>query len=289
MKYQFARENIRKTYAMTNVEMEEFAAKLSDFDWKIFEIIVSNGISEEKMAKTFCVRGLIAQNEPCVSEDTVWRSIKFLVNINLFEVEKVVTGYRGFNILKLTSFGHMMFVHAFLKNPPLQEHEKIIKEHSSIHHGYMVLDLAEILRKKFGCNEVWTGRKENQITLGDGLSCIPDVVVRYNEHYDYFEVECGNHHLADMHDKLTKLARLNGRIFIVGQNREIVTGVLKKQVDSWVTYIGREKLFAKRKRLILTTITDLLHRRLTYVYNFEFDEPFYAIQRKRKEVTLDED
>ena len=120
MDYQFAVENIKKNYTMTGVEMAGFAAKLSDFDWKIFEIIVANGISEEKIAKEVCVRELIRMNEPCVCENTVWRSIKFLVNLNLFDVEKIVTGYRSFNILELTTFGSTMYVNAFQKSQPFR-------------------------------------------------------------------------------------------------------------------------------------------------------------------------
>ena len=290
MDYQFARENIKQNYTMTEVEMSGFAAKLSDFDWKVFEIIVANGISEEKVAKEVCIRELIKMNEPCVCENTVWRSIKFLVNLNLFDVIKTVTGWRTFNILELSTFGGMMYVNAFQKNPPSQEHKRIAAEHANIHHGYMIMDTAEILRTKFGYWSVTTGRKENTITFHDGLSCIPDIrALRQDGGMDCFEVECGNHHQVDMHNKLTKLCRLDCRIIIVGQNRKIVSGVLKGQVDSWVAHIGREKLLARGKQVILTTISDLNKGKATYLYNFEADEPICFIGRKRKEVTLDEE
>ena len=290
MDYQFARENIKQTYAMTEVEMSEFAEKLSDFDWKVFEIIVANGISEEKVAKEVCIRELIKMNEPCVCENTVWRSIKFLVNLNLFDAEKIVTGYRSFHILKLSKFGVMMFVNAFLKNPPPQEHKRIAAEHANVHHGYMVMDTADILRSKFDYVKVTTGREENTINFRDGLSCIPDVcAIRRDSKLDCFEVECGNHHQVDMDVKLTKLCRLGCRIIIVGQNRKIVSDILKRQVDSWVTHIGREKLLARGQQVILTTISDLSKGKATYLYNFESDEPVCFIERKRKEVTLDEE
>ena len=290
MNYQFARENIKQNYTMTEIEMSGFAAKLSDFDWKVFEIIVANGISEEKIAKEVCVRELIRNNEPCVSENTVWRSIKFLVNLNLFDVIKTITGWRTINILELSVFGRMMYVNAFRKNPPDQEHDRIRAEHANIHHGYMIKDTAEILRNKFDYWSVTIGRKENTITFHDGLSCIPDVrAMRHDGGMDCFEVECGNHHQVDMDNKLTKLCRLDCRIILVGQNREVVCRVLKRQVDSWVAHIGREKLLARRKQVILTTITDLSKGKATYLYNFESDEPICFIERKRREVTLDEE
>lgn len=290
MDYQFAVENIKKNYTMTGVEMAGFAAKLSDFDWKIFEIIVANGISEEKIAKEVCIRELIRMNEPCVCENTVWRSIKFLVNLNLFDVAKIVTGYRSFNILELSTFGSTMYVNAFQKKPAVQAHKRIKAEHANVHHGYMVMDTADILRSKFDYVKVTTGREENTINFRDGLSCIPDVcAIRRDSKLDCFEVECGNHHQVDMDVKLTKLCRLGCRIIIVGQNRKIVSGVLKRQVDSWVAHIGQEKLLARGQQVILTTISDLSKGKATYLYNFESDEPICFIERKRKEVTLDEE
>lgn len=290
MDYQFARENIKQTYTLTEVEMSGFAEKLSDFAWKVFEIIVANGISEEKIAKEVCIRELIRMNEPCVCENTVWRSIKFLVNLNLFDVVKIVTGYRSFNILELSTFGSMMYVNAFRKKPPIQAHKRIKEEHANIHHGYMVMDTADILRSKFDYVKVTTDREENTMNFRDGLSCIPDVcAIRRDSKFDCFEVECGNHHQVDMHVKLTKLCRLGCRIIIVGQNRKIVSGVLKRQVDSWVAHIGREKLLARGQQVILTTISDLSKGKATYLYNFESDEPICFIERKRKEVTLDEE
>ena len=89
--------------------------------------------------------------------------------------------------------------------------------------------------------------------------------------------------------KLTKLCRLDCRIILVGQNRKVVSSILKRQVDSWVARIGREKLLARGKQVILTTITDLSKGKATYLYNFESDEPVCFIERKRKEVTLDEE
>lgn len=290
MDYQFAVENIKKNYTMTGVEMAGFAAKLSDFDWKIFEIIVANGISEEKIAKEVCVRELIRMNEPCVCENTVWRSIKFLVNLNLFDVEKIVTGYRSFNILELSTFGSTMYVNAFQKKPAVQAHKRIKAEHANVHHGYMVMDTADILRSKFDYVKVTTGREENTINFRDGLSCIPDVcAIRRDSKLDCFEVECGNHHQVDVDVKLTKLCRLDCRIILVGQNRKIVSDILKRQVDSWAARIGRKKLLARGQQVILTTISDLSKGKATYLYNFESDEPVCFIERKRKEVTLDEE
>lgn len=290
MDYQFAVENIKKNYTMSDVEMAGFAAKLSDFDWKVFEIIVENGISEEKIAKEVCVRELVRNNEPCVCENTVWRSIKLLVTLNLFEAIKTITGWRTFNILALTTFGNSMYTNAFLKNPPAQEHQLISAVHDNVHHGYMIKDTAEILKTKFDYWAVTTDPKHNTFKFRDGLASVPDVcAMRHGGGLDCFEVECGNHHQADMEDKLTKLCRLDCRIILVGQNRKVVSGTLKRQVDSWVAHIGREKLLARGKQVILTTIMDLSKGKATYLYNFESDEPICFIERKRKEVTLDEE
>lgn len=52
------------------ITLDEIAGKFSETNWRVFEIIVSKGISEEKDAKRIVVDTMIEEDRECVSEDT---------------------------------------------------------------------------------------------------------------------------------------------------------------------------------------------------------------------------
>lgn len=188
------------------IRLKDIDKKFSVFDWRIFEIIVSRGIFEEKEAKEAAINTLIHEDRLCISEDTAWRSIKSLVKIGIYDAEKMSTGYRNFNILKITDVGKQLYRLQYKKDPPIQEHRLLIKEHASILHGYMVKDVAQILKKKGAYKNVSTRRKRNLIKLPDGRALIPDVIgIREDGSFDCYEVECGNHNQSDFNAKCSKL------------------------------------------------------------------------------------
>lgn len=219
----------------------------------------------------------------CVSEDTAWRSIKSLVKIGLYDAERMSTGYRNFNILKITDVGEQLYRLRFKKEPPVQEHCLLIKEHASLLHGYMVKDVAQILKKKGAYKIVSTSRKQNLIKLSDGRTLIPDVIgARENKTLDCYEVECGNHHQSDFDAKCSKLIAL-GKVIIIGQNRDRVTRILKPQVEAWIKSVGKERLYRSGTKVYLYSITDFAKHQITYYYDMITDEPVCCFQKEKKE------
>ncbi|MBR6515170.1 MAG: hypothetical protein IKT46_10130 [Clostridia bacterium] len=129
---------------MYTVFLQDIVKKLSTYEWRAFEIIVASGVSEEKDAKEAVIQALIDNGEPCKSEDTAWRAIKALVKTGLYDAERIFTGYRNFNILKLTVLGTRIYRDRFRKEPPYQEHELLMKEHASIKvYLYSLTDFAK--------------------------------------------------------------------------------------------------------------------------------------------------
>ena len=61
-------------------------------------------------------------------------------------------------------------------------------------------------------------------------------------------------------------------IIIVGQNRQIVGGNLKRQVENWIAKEW-ESLIKWDVEVYLTTITDLKNDKWTYCYGLETSEP----------------
>ena len=267
---------------MYTVFLQDIVKKLSPYEWRAFEIIVASGVSEEKDAKEAVIQALIDSGEPCKSEDTAWRAIKALVKTGLYDAERIFTGYRNFNILKLTVLGTRIYRDRFRKEPPYQEHELLMKEHASILHGYMIKDAATILAKTGAYKFICTNRQKNQIKLSDGSMVIPDVIAFFDGGQNCFEVECGHHNQADFNAKCNKLIAL-GDIVIIGQNRDLVTRILKPQVDRWIKAKGKNVIAMSGVKVYLYSLTDFAKGQITYYYDMMSDEPVCCFKKQGKE------
>lgn len=103
---------------MYSLHLRDLIKKMSPMEWKAFEIIVASRVSEEKDAKEVFIKTMIDNGEPCKSEDTAWRIVKSLIKLGLYDVEKLFTGYRNFNVLMLTPVGVRIYRDHFRKEPP---------------------------------------------------------------------------------------------------------------------------------------------------------------------------
>lgn len=263
------------------VDLDEIIGKLSVHDQKVFDIIVSGGISQESIAIKRIQEEMIPFEVRYVSNATAWRDIKYLVDLNLFTVTKISTGVRNISILSLTNVGMMVYMMIFKRNAGKFEHQLLAEDHDNAVHAYMILDTKSILEEKGIYYGVSMDRSRNTIQLHDGHECIPDVVGLRKGEMDLYEVECGNHHQADFDNKLNKLTRVTKCINIVGPNRNVVTKKLKKQVENWIEYNGRIDLLCRGIIVRLTTITDLKNDKWTYIYDMTMDEPICCFGRKK--------
>lgn len=263
------------------VDLDEIIGKLSVHDQKVFDIIVSGGISQESIAIKRIQEEMIPFEVRYVSNATAWRDIKYLVDLNLFTVTKISTGVRNISILSLTNVGMMVYMMIFKRNAGKFEHQLLAEDHDNTVHAYMILDTKSILEEKGIYYGVSMDRSRNTIQLHDGHECIPDVVGLRKGEMDLYEVECGNHHQADFDNKLNKLTRVTKCINIVGPNRNVVTKKLKKQVENWIEYNGRIDLLRRGIIVRLTTITDLKNNKWTYIYDMTMDEPICCFGKKK--------
>ena len=257
--------------------LENIAEQMKPIHWLAFEVIVSQGISEEKIAKNAIIDKIILQLKDIVSDDAAWRYIKHLVALQLFKVQRIDTGYRQFNVLLITEIGRMLYMMHFRKKVPVSEAFMFIKEHASLQHGYMIKDASILIRQLEFYDSVTTGRRDNFIKLENGRSVIPDIIATFAEETDYFEVECGNHKQIDFNDKCSKLATLTDRIIFIGRSFEAITNILKPQIDKWIMSMGRERLCQLDKTVYLASIIDIKKNRWSYVFDMEYEDPIRNI------------
>ncbi|MBE6762199.1 MAG: hypothetical protein E7551_07925 [Ruminococcaceae bacterium] len=254
-------------------------------DKEAFRIIVSSGVSEEKDAKELIIDRFIEEKDKSISSHTAYLHIKTLCDMGLLKKKRMSTGYRPFNILLITPLGQHTYRKLFRKEPPVQEHYKLLKEHSSIPHAYMIKDVKTVLEKTGNFSRITMGRKENRIPLYDAKSVIPDIIAYINNKPAYFiEVECGNHNQEQFNEKLNKLVGITKTVIIVGRNREDVTNLLKPQVDKYIKFKHLDVLRFSETHIYLFSINDLSRGKFTYHYDMNSKEPICGFGRKSKEV-----
>ncbi|MBO4694279.1 MAG: hypothetical protein J5659_07820 [Clostridia bacterium] len=265
-----------------SLKISDLVGGFVDLDWKTFRIIVSEGISEEKEAIETVSTRLIREDCYFYNYTSIWRVVKKLVNTNMFKSVEINTGYRIFNILVLTTIGTIAYMEKFKKNPAKAEHERIMANHGSILHGYMIKDVKSIL-EKLGYANVTIERKENCIKLFDDRQIIPDVIGRKNGTVQFFEVECGNHNQGDFNDKCDRLKAITRNINIVAKNRYDAKTKLLPQIESWVRK-RRDILIMNDVKVYLTTMKDLSKQKRTYIFDPNLDKPICCFERRKKEV-----
>lgn len=266
-------ENYNETPQMNEGNFDDIKNLMKPMHWLAFEVIVSQCISEEKEAKQAIIDKIILELKDIVSDDAAWRYIKHLVTLRLFEVKRVDTGYRQFNVLVITEIGRILYMLQFRKKVPISEADMIIKEHASLQHGYMIKDASILIKQLEFYNSVTTGRRDNFIKLENGRSVIPDIIATFSEEADYFEVECGNHKQIDFNDKCSKLASITDRIIFIGRSFDAITNILKPQIEKWINDVGREQLHQLDKTVYLASIIDIKKNRWSYVFDMEHKDP----------------
>ena len=243
----------------------ELLQRFTPRDWETFQIILSSGVSEECEAKRLIVDLTIKRHDKCISEDTAWLSIQALIKLGVLRAEKISTGYRNFKLLIATDLGKHLYRITFKKEPAVQEHITLLREHASLEHGYMIKDVKKILFKRGVYREVSTSRKLNRILLNEGRSVIPDVIAKtYGIENEYYEVECGTHNQAEFNAKCNKLLGVTSDINIIGKNRDTITRILVPQIERWIKSDVIGLLQQIGGTVTVYGMTDFARRRKTY-------------------------
>lgn len=251
---------------------ETICKRIGDLGMKILQIMAYEGISEEKELVPAVSDVILFSTGQLVSNDSIRRSIQTLYLNQLIEIKEENTGLRRFHVLKLTEKGHKFMGHNFRRKRVESEYERYEREHSSIHHGYLIKEVKKVLEDKKIYDEISIGRSENFIRIGDGRACIPDIICKMDGKRFFYEVECGTHKQLDFNEKCNKLSMLTQKVIIVGQNRQIVGDTLKRQVETWIDKEA-ESLYMRDVQVYLTTITDLKNDVWTYRYWMDTSEP----------------
>ncbi len=251
--------------------IESILEKMKDIHWKTFQIIVETGVSESGEAKNVVFKKMQEDGDN-ISPEKVARAIKHLTTLMLFTQIKVNTGIRWFTVLKLTDTGRSIYIDKYKKQPTDTEYMKIVREHENAEHGYMIKDVVSILEDTGKYRSVSMSRRSNMIAMGNGKSCIPDVVCCGKNSVEYYEVECGNHHQSDFNDKCNKLKSITPNLYFITSNKDVAEKRLKPQIEQWIKSCGLQALRYAGITVYLTSISDFAMQKWTYVFDMRSEK-----------------
>ena len=273
----------RDDYRESMYIVSDVASRFSELHWRVFEIIVSNGISRQKEAIEKAVETLPFVMKKYVGTDSVWRAIDYLISIRIFFVKQISTGLKPFKILILSDVGVMLYINTFKRNPAETEYETLIREHGSAEHGYLIKAAEEIMKKVYKFERTTTGRSENRIPLSGGLGCIPDIIGYGPNKKVFVEVECGTHNYVDFCEKCDRLMQITPAIYFIVKSRSIAKEKLLPQIQYWVKK-NRTKLLQNGTKVYLASIKDFQRKYITYIFDPMHDEPICFFERKKPDA-----
>ena len=264
------------------LEIKDIEESITPLMWKVFYIIVSNGLSQEKEIKSFVVRYLIEAEMSCYSKDAIYRAIKSLTVLRIFRVVPISTGIRTFHLLQLSYLGEMLYMRKFEKRPPKSEMEIVASNHASYTHGYMIEEAKNILEQRGTCGMVTTDRAANKLVLTDGTVVIPDIIAGTSSNWQMFEVECGTHNNSDFYHKCDKLIKVKRHLHFIGSSRESVEKDLIPKIDSWIRTRKLENLQCFGFDISVYSMYDFKKGKCTYFYDMKSAEPVCLVKKSNR-------
>ena len=270
------------------LEIKDIEESITPLMWKVFYIIVSNGLSQEKEIKSFVVRYLIEAEMSCYSKDAIYRAIKNLTVLRIFRVVPISTGIRTFHLLQLSYLGEMLYMRKFEKRPPKSEMEIVASNHASYTHGYMIEEAKNILEQRGTYVKVATDRVTNKLVLYDETVIIPDIIAGTKTNWEMFEVECGTHNNSDFYHKCDKLIKAISHLNFIGSSRESVEKNLIPKINAWIRLRGLESLHRRVHDISVYSMYDFKKGKCTYFYDMKSSEPVCNVKKSNRKGEKDE-
>lgn len=230
----------RKEEAMKahTINLSEYEQKMSEESWLILKIIGEKGHSIYADIENCVVR-----EDPTITSTKMRLCMTLLANMGIFRRESITTPLTGsFHAYQLTDIGARLFKDRYNKTPVLSEMDIIMAEHDNCTHGYGIKVLADAIRNSKRYKEVSDMNRKNPISLGDGVSYIPDIIcVDSNNAKIYIEYECVNHNQTNFNAKCSKMCKVTSVLNFVVPNRDRAEKIVS-QIKSWIENKGATAL-----------------------------------------------
>lgn len=233
--YDFSNDSEAPKYLF--IEVERYIENLSEESKYVLEIIGKTGVSrnnelkeyihEEK--KYFFSGGKFLYNE-------MNSAVKTLKDRQFLDYDQVKLGAKGgynFAVYELSDIGKAIFYKFTGELPVDSEKQKIMKEHASVEHGYLIKECANAF-KDMGYT-VYEDRESCTFKLPDNKRKVFDLVIEKEGKKSHIEVERGTHNETDFLDAMDKIYQVTNELYFIAPNEKILYNHTRGNVFKWIT------------------------------------------------------
>ncbi len=235
-----AHEVLEKDAEENREHIVKEAERLTDPQKLYVRAMGESGYCERKQLLDF-----IKEQYPCEEKDSRMQAAFFdLVRPTgeegiVLSTVLCVPGYSRLNLFKLGDLGKEVFRYLYSKEPVEAEMDVLVKNHTSLEHGYGIRQTAQLFSTMsyFTCRnariEYLTRSKKISVKTGDHTSYIPDIAVYYEKEdrdpiVAYYEYETGACTQMDFFAKCNKMASIHRNLLIIVPNAEAKRVTIEK-------------------------------------------------------------
>lgn len=231
-------------------DIKNMVNKISEDNWLIIKAIGETGKSLVKDITGPCVKVFLDKGKD-INARQITSKLSDLVNIGVLYKEVFATPLTSkATAFSLTAQGAYLYKKKFGKSAEISECDKVIQEHTTLSHGYGILQCGDIIsnikidnKNIFTDVNVWN--RKNPLRVGgadnekSNILYIPDIVCTdKNGAITYIEYELNHHETRDFNIKNNKMLQLGlKRINYIVPNMDIA-GAICERLVKWVESKG---------------------------------------------------
>ena len=162
-------------------------------------------------------------------------AVKTLKDRQFITSKEINLGARGYKFLvyELTDIGKAAYYKFNQVQPVEPEMNKMLADHKSLEHGYLIREVANEFRaKKY---DVYEDRETCTYKLENGKRKVFDLIIEKNGQKQHIEVERGTHNDDDFFKAMDKIYQVTSEFYFVAPNEKILYQVTKGKVFKWIT------------------------------------------------------
>lgn len=246
--------------AYDNDKLKDIEAKLDEKCWLILKILGTTGKSKCKELAA-CVMDAQNNSSKPYSERSIMASIVDMANIGILEKKNIGTPLvPRMALCNFTATGARIYKRKFGNQPILTEWDKVIAEHTTLEHGYGILQIADQIIETDIFEEVSAWNRSNPVIIKQndnetGIKFVPDIVCRdKNNAIIYIEYELNHYNQREFNIKCNKILMATDRLNFVVPNTDVAADMVEK-VIKFVQSKGNSNVLRHQMIRITTSST----------------------------------
>ena len=213
-------------------------------DWEmLIEILGKTGKSQKPELYSLFMDEAAKRNLD-IKSSKFESAIKDMINASILETTTVNTPFKPkFTLMRLTAQGAAIHYQLFNRMPEVCEWEMLFSEHSSLPHGYGILQCAEeiIKTKAYEKVDIYNRKRQIPVSEDNPYGYIPDIWCEdKNKKPTYIEYELGHYNKGDFIARCNKINVLSDHLNFIVPSKDDVDKMLER-IKEWLATRGNSQ------------------------------------------------